>query len=511
MKSKRGQWSKNHSTQCGICKLTENIENMELNDYMDIHEQIKTSKCYNFQKCRIPIKTKFDIPYISEQLQNYNDNVIIEFLKYGWPINFNGTIPKKQYIKNHKGALEYSDEIEEYLEKELKNNAILGPFKSNPFHSKIVISPLNTLPKGNDGERRVILDLSFPRQCSINSGIEKELKLSYPSIDNLVELIKKKGKCCLLYKCDLKRAYRQIPIDPGDVNLLGYKWKKHIFFDKVLAMRSSAMICQRVTNSIAFILKNNEIEVVNFLDDFGGAEIKEKASQTFETVKNTINTYGLELALEKCYSPWSTLVFLGILVKSVSMTLEVTPQRLAETNELLMSWENKKTASKFELQSLLGKLNFVAKCVKPARLFISRMLELLRNMPNHGHMQISEEFMKDVYWWKKFLPKYNGISMMLIEDWTKPDELVSCDACLTGCGGWFDGNYFHTTFPKFIDEQKIDINGLELLTLVVCVKLWGKSWKGKRILINCDNKASVIVLNTGKTHNVFLQKCLREL
>jgi hypothetical protein len=41
---------------------------------------------------------------------------------------------------------------------------------------------------------------------------------------------------------DLRRAYRQLVIDPGDIHLMGYKWKGHIYFDRVLTMglRSAA-------------------------------------------------------------------------------------------------------------------------------------------------------------------------------------------------------------------------------------------------------------------------------
>ena len=119
---------------------------------------------------------------------------------------------------------------------------------------------------------------SFPTYHSVNDSIPNDtylgeaFDLKYPTIDDLVQLVTVKGQGCLLFKADLKRAYRQIHIDPGDMNLLGYKWHKHIYFDRVLpmGMRSSAMICQRVTNSVRHIVKKHNIDVVNYLDDFWG-------------------------------------------------------------------------------------------------------------------------------------------------------------------------------------------------------------------------------------------------
>jgi hypothetical protein len=205
------------------------------------------------------------------------------------------------------------------------------------------------------------------------------------------------------------------------------------------------------------------------------------------------------------------MVFLGILFDTVELTLSVTEERLVEIRELLLRWLTKESATKKEVQQLVGKLNFVAKCVRPGRIFISRLLEFLRSFKDDGTRVLSEEFIKDVAWWSKFLVEYNGISMMPLEDWSQPDEILASDACLVGAGGWFNGKFFHCKFPEFIQAQGLHINALELLTVIVCAKLWGKHWKGKRIVISCDNMVSVEVINTGRARDKFLLKCLREL
>ncbi len=76
----------------------------------------------------------------------------------------------------------------------------------------------------------------------MNDGINKgtyfgvSMKLEYPKVDDLVELVRLKAKGCALFKRDLKRAYRQFPVCPGDYSLLGYVWKKSIYIDRVLPM-----------------------------------------------------------------------------------------------------------------------------------------------------------------------------------------------------------------------------------------------------------------------------------
>jgi hypothetical protein len=55
----------------------------------------------------------------------------------------------------------------------------------------------------------------------------------------------------------------------------------------------------------------------------------------------------------------------------------------------------------------------------------------------------------------------------------------------------FEDQFVHAIFPPFITEQNLHINCLELLTIVVSFRTWGKHMTGKIILFFCDNEASV--------------------
>jgi hypothetical protein len=253
----------------------------------------------------------------------------------------------------------------------------------------------------------VIVDLSLPKGASVNDGIPgdsylgEKVRLEYPTVDHLVELIKLKGKGCALFKRDLKRAYRQIPVCPGDYNLLGYEWLDLIYIDRVLPMglRTSALICQRLTNAVMFIYNKWGWLAINYLDDFGGAETWDKAEEAFIALSKVLKDCGLEESEIKAWGPNTLMVFLGILFDTVNLTLSVTDERLVEIKELLQLWMNKVYATKKEVQQLVGKLNFVAKCVSPGRIFIARLLEFLRSFKDEGSLPLSEEFRKDVDWW----------------------------------------------------------------------------------------------------------------
>lgn len=496
----------------------------DFSDLVRVHNLVAYSKVPNAFGCKIPIYSKLNVEFIKVALLGYSDYQLCEFIKYGFPIGFVGESYTVSEVKNHSGARNFSDNMDRYIVKESSYGAILGPFVKNPFDTPMVLSPLNSVPKRDSLERRVILDLSFDNNgqgFAVNNGIDKDIyleqkvSLSYPSVDDLVEIIKKKGKGCLLFKKDLKRAYRQFPIDPGDWNLVGFEWNNHIFFERVLSMgcRSSAHICQRVTNAVSYVMKvQYNVDIVNYLDDFAGGEVEENALKAYEQLGTLLSEFGLEESIEKSCLPSTSMVFLGVLFDTITCCLFVTAERLEEISLLIHEWLLKKKSSLKELQTLIGKLVFLSSCVRPGRLFVSRLLDWLRSFKDENKVVFIPKYVrKDLQWWNIFLPLYNGVSMMFLEDWSKPDEFVACDACLQGCGGLSTEEYFHTTFPSAILKQDLNINALELLTIVICLKLWAHKLKGKRLVVNCDNLASVTVLNTGACRNTFMQSCLREI
>jgi len=164
-------------------------------------------------------------------------------------------------IRNHKGATDYPDSIDSYLQKEIANGLIIGPFSSNPLSIPLSISPLNTVAKRGTEERWVIADFSFPEGFSVNNGISKEtylgktIDLAYPTVDHLASVLQQFGPGCHIFKKDLKRAYREFHLDPKDINFSGYVWQDKIYLDLVLVMgdRSAVYLCQRVTDAPSYM------------------------------------------------------------------------------------------------------------------------------------------------------------------------------------------------------------------------------------------------------------------
>ena len=67
-----------------------------------LFEHIHASGVPNFQCCRIPLPTKFNMPLWHEKLRNYEDRIVCEFLEFGFPIDFQGTKLSFNERRNHK-------------------------------------------------------------------------------------------------------------------------------------------------------------------------------------------------------------------------------------------------------------------------------------------------------------------------------------------------------------------------------------------------------------------------
>lgn len=489
---------------------------------VDLCNRIRNSGCYNFEGCRIPLNTHLNIPLWRRLLIDYDDVHICDYLEFGWPINYTRDTPPVSTLKNHGSANSYPESLKEYIETELYFKALAGPFHSDPFQGELTLSALQTVEKKESaaGQRRVVLDLSFPRDRSVNAGIPKEqyvgddFELHFPTIDNFCELIQRHGRHSLMFKRDLSRAYRQLLIDPHDYNLLGFQWDHSIYFDRSLpfGLRSAAMACQRTTSAVKYIFHKQGRSVENYLDDFGGVDSPEKAQASFQALGNLLSQLGLVEANSKVLPPSTKMVFVGVLCNSDNMTISVTPERLTRVNEELARWKGRKTATKREIQSLVGKLNFLAKCVKPGRLFMSRLLHTLSKLEHSSHhTRLSAEFQQDISWWYHFVREFNGVSVIKGPTWTPADAIFATDSSLAGCGGQSGQEFFSYTFPPSIRERHINIAGLEFLAIVIGAKLWAQRCSCQRVAVACDNEAVVNVVNSGRSRDQFLQACAREL
>ena len=172
-------------------------------------------------------------------------------------------------------------------------------------------------------------------------------------------------------------------------------------------------------------------------------------------------------------------------------------------SQLLDSFSGRRSARLFDLQSLIGTLQFTCKVVVPGRTFLQRFINLTRGVTNRfHHIRLNKEFFRDITVWKAFITKWNGRSFFLDSYITSsPDLELYTDAVSTvGFGSYFNGRWFQGRWPPhlLIDKSKgISIEWQELFPIVVACALWYPQFAGKCLQFWCLNESVVAIINSG--------------
>ena len=498
------------------------VERVEF--WISANRAVRESGKHNLHGCKIKVNDNWDLDKFERWLIEFDctDLQLIEYLKYGWPLNADGMAEQEVIPPNQAGARTNTKALEEYIKSELQRGSIIGPFYKNAFGKEARVSPLDTRPKKDSEELRVILNLSYPFEGpSVNANISKEyyasgeeINLTYPSTDDLARLVKMKGKGSKIFIRDLRKAYRQLWMCPGSILWLGFMFNDRFYFDMTLSMgsRSAAYCCQHTTNGISHIYKGLGYEDVNYLDDLGAAEFAEITEEMFDCLGYILGSIRITESVSKAVAPSCCAVFLRVLYNTVNLTMSIKKDRINEIMDILNAWANKTSGTLHELQMLLGKLNFVCSTVRAGRIFISRLINELKKFPKNGKKRLSAEFHKDIDWWIMYMQIFDGVSIIPEVNWEAPDSKFATDTCLTSLGGWSHGSYFRGDFPDWIlSNSSVHINELEIMAIIVGLKIWGEKCRNRNCLIYCDNKVTVDVINSGSAKNHFTQACLREI
>lgn len=104
--------------------------------------------------------------------------------------------------------------------------------------------------------------------------------------------------------------------------------------------------------------------------------------------------------------------------------------------------------------------------------------------------------------WSLFLTQYNGVSIMLENEWLDNGTLQlftdSAGSAQYGCGVYFKGAWAFLQWPEAWINSDIlsDITYLEMVPVALACYLWKDKLCSLKIRFNCDNMAVVEILNS---------------
>ena len=191
--------------------------------------------------------------------------------------------------------------------------------------------------------------------------------------------------------------------------------------------RASSGHMHRVADTIVAILRQKGIIAHMYLDKLVVvAKDHTQALAHYDVAQALLQELSLPEALDKSQPPSTIIKWLGIHIDAANSTLSVPPDKIYQAIEIITAHKARRYITRKNLQSLLGKLIHIAKCVRLASFFLTRLLNELRG-PERPRININASMHLD--WFTDFSTVWNGVSVF---PHPTPRREIVVDACLSG-------------------------------------------------------------------------------
>jgi len=446
-----------------------------------------------------------------QELQGDPDrDFILSGVQHGFHIVDSSDQPEPAETDNYPSTAQNHEAVEKQILTELEEGRYV-----KTTGKPLLISALGAIPK-EDGGIRLIHDCSQPQGTSLNDYVTEKWDIKYQTVKSALPHLK---PGCYLAKVDLKSAYRSVGLHPSQTQYTGLKWKFKgdkdftYLYDSALPFgaRKSPGIFHRLTQSVRRMMKRRGFTVIAYLDDFLLiADTKDQCLAGLDALISLLRMLGFSIAWKKVVGPTQALVFLGILIDADRMTLQLPTEKVSQLKLLLTRYSTKVRASCRQLQQLAGKLSWAATVVTGGRVYLQRVLDLLRPLQKPQHKaKLSAEFYADIQWWLSCLDIFN--TKPIINNFSRTIPIYT-DACTQGGGilAPFDWYYidWQLDTPKLAAEH---INIKETMAVVVAILRWAPMLQNSCVTIYTDNTTTRAHINKGACCNPQLMVHLREL
>ena len=410
---------------------------------------------------------------------------------------------------NWPSALEHREQVSKIIADDLAAGRLDGPYLSPPF-TNFIVSPLGAFTKRNSSKVRLIHDLSYPKEGSVNASIKKEeFTLSYSSVDDAVALCKQLGPGRVyMAKLDLQDAFKHVYVDPRDWHMLGFAWpdangRNVFYFSRVLnfGLRSSPYLFDLFASALLDIIHFRGVpqNIVRYVDDFIIiASTAQECQNYLDSVLSICKDAGFTIQASKITSPATITEFLGIVIDSNREELRISAERLRDISLEVDTWLSCCKATKRQLLSLIGKLSFASRVVRTGKAFISRLLHATKRASAlHHHVKLTHDAKADLRWWSLCMRSHNGVSFYN-PSWAHEGVVdVYTDASNEALGAFYRDQWIQISYSgSFAYMKEKSINWREFHAAVTALATWADDLREKSVIFHIDNMVVCHILNS---------------
>ena len=131
--------------------------------------------------------------------------------------------------------------------------------------------------------------------------------------------------------------------------------------------------------------------IINYVNDYVGFGILSDTKRSYNYLYDLLKGLGVTIGKKNLVPPSTSAVCLGVEIDTEKGLISIPQAKLRQICDTVSEWKNSKFCTKCQLQSLLGHLLYIHKCVKPARYFFNRMLQLLREYHGQAPIHLNPE------------------------------------------------------------------------------------------------------------------------
>ena len=398
------------------------------------------------------------------------------------------------------------------VNKQILEEVVNGHYKV-VNHKPTIVSALGAVPKKDSDKIRLIHDCSQPPGQALNDYSHND-EFSYQRLQDAIDLIKPGS---YMSKIDLSNAYRSVKIHPTNFEATGLKWtfSGNTFPTYMVDTRlpfgacKSPQIFNTLSQAACHIARISGVQsLVCFLDDYLViGDTYEQCLRDTNALYRILRKLGFGINYKKMEGPCRRLIFLGIILDTEKMTVEMPTGKLTEFHLCVQKTFTSEKVTKRHLQSLAGKLNWASQCIYGSRFHVQGILARIKGLKKPWHRaRVTNEMRRDLAWWLRYMEHFNGTVPMVDN---RPGTPLVMDACPEASGAFYHGDWYHARFHPALSNMCI--NYKEIMALEPAVVRWGKLWQDKKVYVYSDNQTAVALINKGRCADPIVMQSLRNI
>lgn len=445
------------------------------------------------------------------------------------------TLPLHTYTPpNHNSALSYPNHVLSHIHNELSLHRYSGPFSRSRLESLIGpfrTSPLGTVPKSGDTtERRIVQDLSFPRndpdRSSINDQVDiDDFRCDWGTFNDVRTIVINAPGNTEAATLDVDAAFRRCPILPAQQPNFVVHWNGLFYLDHnaPFGAASSGGVFGRVADAMSAILASKGFgPSKNWVDDFVFFRFpSSRDSEPLTFSYSLSDIYEVATCLgwpwkESKTRPFSVeFKYLGFIWNLSSKTVQIPQSKKLRYLSKLELWVPGHKFLKKEVESILGSLVHCSLAIPDGR---SRLPSISRFSSSFNHFSSpfvrrspNSSVFKDIDWWRSQLSAPFCGSLL-----SKPPPTSSVGFWVDASSSWGIGIIFNNEWDSWKLQTGWDTNGRNIgWAEMVAIELGlmfavHHGYSDVHFLIKSDNQGVIHAIEGGKSRspeqNLVLQR-----